>query len=453
MTTTPVNTSLVLNPNTTQHGNTELQTTVVLLLALTILAFGTIMFYCCLKTGFRTIGPLSDELGQHFLRLEATQRGKILHDTQMQHVASDFARFNGVKFTKKDVERARALVYCRHKNNTITTVKLGYGVMSRCPALFSIAHSILKKMHRQVTVIVNTYDEPISLPSSLPLHEPGEYVTNEDCSGEKSSRGNHLSLASLTPTAKHDMLRSSPFFTDPTSFPATDLAFPYFSNTKPNNAYADIIACLYNNAGCMTKNLNVDKFSSVPWAQKENRLVWRGSSTGGQVGGKYSLAHYPRFRIIDWSKNTPLRHKINVDIALTSYYQPQATIDLLSLKTTYPLVTYQTIETQFKAKYLLVIDGHTWANRTAAFLCAGSVVLFTTVFNDWVSRQIKPWVYYVPLEMDYSDLDNKLLWLIDHDDEAREIGRRGKEFAERELDFSSMQLYNAALVLEYAKLF
>jgi hypothetical protein len=45
------------------------------------------------------------------------------------------------------------------------------------------------------------------------------------------------------------------------------------------------------------------------------------------------------------------------------------------------------------------------------------------------------------------------LWLIDHDDEAREIGRRGKEFAERELDFSSMQLYNAALVLEYAKLF
>ena len=62
-------------------------------------------------------------------------------------------------------------------------------------------------------------------------------------------------------------------------------------------------------------------------------------------------------------------------------------------------------------------------------------------------------MHYVPVQIDFSDLDEKLTWLLDNDAEAEKIGERGKAFAERELDMESMKLYNAAVVLEYSRVF
>ena len=62
-------------------------------------------------------------------------------------------------------------------------------------------------------------------------------------------------------------------------------------------------------------------------------------------------------------------------------------------------------------------------------------------------------MHYVPVQIDFSDLDEKLTWLLDNDAEAEKIGERGKVLAERELDIDSMKLYNAAVVLEYSRVF
>ena len=38
---------------------------------------------------------------------------------------------------------------------------------------------------------------------------------------------------------------------------------------------------------------------------------------------------------------------------------------------------------------------------------------------------LEPWVHYVPLNKDLSDVEEKMQWVIDHDEEARRIAMRG----------------------------
>ena len=394
-------------------------------------------------------GPVfSSDVGWYLLRQEATARGKILSDAQVMRVCSDFAPFEGFIFTAKDAARARAQIKTKTSKTSVqvgqggylcTLIRLGRGVNTCPPPEFKIAHATLKQMNKRVTIAVSHWDEPVSgavCGSSVALA--------------------HSSTAPGGDTDTDNDARASPFFTDPSSYPSTDRAFPYFSNCKtvvPGHN-VNIVACLWNNGHFVTRDLKVGTIPPVPWVQKEARVVWRGSTTGGGFSGAYPVEHYPRFRIVDWAKKTPLREKMEVDVALTSYVGLPATGPVLQqVKEGYPLGAYQDVKTQFNAKYLLVIDGNAWPNRTAAFLHAGSVVLLASAFQDWVSRQIEPWVHYVPIRLDFSDLDKKLIWLVEHDAEAQAIGARGKAFAERELDLVSMQLYNAAVVLEYARLF
>ena len=38
---------------------------------------------------------------------------------------------------------------------------------------------------------------------------------------------------------------------------------------------------------------------------------------------------------------------------------------------------------------------------------------------------LQPWVHYIPLNQDLSDVEEKMQWVMDHDDEARRIAEKG----------------------------
>lgn len=40
---------------------------------------------------------------------------------------------------------------------------------------------------------------------------------------------------------------------------------------------------------------------------------------------------------------------------------------------------------------------------------------------EWFYKDIEPWVHYVPVKEDYSDLLTNIQWLKDNDEKAREI--------------------------------
>jgi hypothetical protein len=38
---------------------------------------------------------------------------------------------------------------------------------------------------------------------------------------------------------------------------------------------------------------------------------------------------------------------------------------------------------------------------------------------------LEPWVHYIPLNKELSDVEERMQWVIDHDEEAQQIARRG----------------------------
>jgi hypothetical protein len=68
-----------------------------------------------------------------------------------------------------------------------------------------------------------------------------------------------------------------------------------------------------------------------------------------------------------------------------------------------------------------VSSGLKWA------LYSNSVVLMPRpTFTSWaMEERLEPWVHYVPLRDDLSDVEDRVRWVIDHPDQARAIAHAG----------------------------
>ena len=84
-------------------------------------------------------------------------------------------------------------------------------------------------------------------------------------------------------------------------------------------------------------------------------------------------------------------------------------------------------------------------------LLTGSPVLKVTSASghrQWYYDRLKPWVNFVPVASDMSDLIEKVRWLQAHDDAARAIGDHGRTLA-RSLDYEG-ELKSASRTIEAA---
>lgn len=56
-------------------------------------------------------------------------------------------------------------------------------------------------------------------------------------------------------------------------------------------------------------------------------------------------------------------------------------------------------------------------------------LLFFSILLQWshyllLCQRLEPWIHYIPIARDFSDLDNKVTWMIQHQSEARRISYR-----------------------------
>ena len=88
---------------------------------------------------------------------------------------------------------------------------------------------------------------------------------------------------------------------------------------------------------------------------------------------------------------------------------------------------------QWRHRYLLDVDGYVRTYDAWAWkLMSGSVVLSqASPWDTFFTVQFEPWVHFVPVAEDFSDLAERLAWCRSNDDECHEIARRGAEQAHR----------------------
>ncbi len=177
--------------------------------------------------------------------------------------------------------------------------------------------------------------------------------------------------------------------------------------------------------------------STLAWSNRTPILFWRGVTTGERrfdppaEGEPDDLSWLPRLDLCRHARASSMARHYDFGIN-TIVQMPEP--HLIARIEASGLMADHVQRSAFRAyKYLLVIDGNSNA-WSALFnnLLTGACVLKVNSprnFRQWYSQDLKPWIHYIPIEADLSDLDDIIAWLLTHDEDAQAIGAAGKAFA------------------------
>ena len=102
---------------------------------------------------------------------------------------------------------------------------------------------------------------------------------------------------------------------------------------------------------------------------------------------------------------------------------------------------------QAKFKYIVNVQNNGFADRLWRILALKVVVLQEMhAFREFFYDMLIPWVHYVPIKTDLSDLCEKIQWAKDNDDKARIIAENAHEFVRNQLSLDNINLYVATLI-------
>lgn len=177
----------------------------------------------------------------------------------------------------------------------------------------------------------------------------------------------------------------------------------------------------------------------MDWERKKPTAVFRGASTGRGITTSTNM----RLKI------ATISHRLNnpdfLDAGITKWnMRPRLSVDPKTQKIDintinvnkleFGLVNELTPEEQSTYRYIVNIDGHSAAYRLSLELGMGSVILkVDSEYRIWFSRYLKPWVHYIPVAADLSDLLEQIEWAQQHDKECQIIAQNAKEFYDKYL--------------------
>lgn len=170
--------------------------------------------------------------------------------------------------------------------------------------------------------------------------------------------------------------------------------------------------------------------AKIPWKVRKPVAVFRGSSTGVGV----SVETNPRLHLA--SIVSPI-----LDAGITKWcLRPRKVKGCSHLVTQDPnlfpfsLKTPLTTVEQAHYKYIVNVDGHVAASRLGAELATGSVILkVRSEWKLWFSDMLEPYVHYVPIKADLSDLIEQIEWCIANDDQCEKIAENALQFYDKHL--------------------
>ena len=189
-----------------------------------------------------------------------------------------------------------------------------------------------------------------------------------------------------------------------------------------------------------------------PWQKKQEKIYWRGACTGGT----YNLNNYhklPRLTLVMLSKSYP--DFIDARFScLSQFSDDQSGKDLKSV------IKLLFVNKNFlinpiyhlKYKYLISIDGNSAAwQRVPWILLSNSVLLKQdSSYIEWFYPALKPYIHYIPLKKDLSDIFEKINWLKNNDNKAQQISINATNFVKKNLTPEQIEQHLSIILKEYA---
>lgn len=114
---------------------------------------------------------------------------------------------------------------------------------------------------------------------------------------------------------------------------------------------------------------------------------------------------------------------------------------------------YMTDEQTASARYVFNIGNNGYADRSwRMFMFGGIVFLPDTGWIEWYYSLIKPWVHYIPVKADFSDVCEKIRFLRANPDNAEAIAIKGRAFAEQCMTLKTVNRYVAEVMRQLGQL-
>lgn len=113
------------------------------------------------------------------------------------------------------------------------------------------------------------------------------------------------------------------------------------------------------------------------------------------------------------------------------------------------------LEEQINYKYHLIIGSNRNAlhNQLWRFFSNSLIFISDLRVITWRSSLLKPWVHYVPVQNECTNLMYQVGWAITHDATAKKIAQNGQDFALNYLEEKHSYIYAYKFLCRYAKLY
>ena len=166
------------------------------------------------------------------------------------------------------------------------------------------------------------------------------------------------------------------------------------------------------------KKDEIDQYRT-PYMERKSECVWRGNLNNGSIDN-----------FIDTKDMT-----LNPRHYFQKLYQEKRL----------PKVNFENKETpiSYQIQYKMILDIDGWTATWSALvwkLYSGSVLLKTkSKWKQWFHHQLEPWVHYVPVENDFSDLNDKIEWCLHNEQACIDISENAYRFVVEKLNWEQVK--------------
>lgn len=230
------------------------------------------------------------------------------------------------------------------------------------------------------------------------------------------------------------------------------------------------------------------------WEDKADSLLWRGVTSGGiAVEDNWFRLHRQRFvraanstemkseTVPILSKDNREQYQLVPDFNASEFASSYFDVGFTDSWACIPdcsfyndVWTYKEPKEfgeQFKAKYLVDIDGHSFSGRWRAFHHSRSLGLKATIFREWHDSRLFAWRHFIPMDNRFTDLYSLMTYFIGidppatkealpssgpnvprHDFGAEVIAAQSRQWAHLAMRDEDLDIYLYLLLLEYGRI-
>lgn len=150
------------------------------------------------------------------------------------------------------------------------------------------------------------------------------------------------------------------------------------------------------------------------WESRSSELCWRGGCSG--VGDLSSL----RVRFVEHI----YKYNVSTDVRLSTWWSTNKNIpDYLFAER----IHYTEF---FKFKIFFIVDGNCIASNHMYGFASGAIPFVISNGICWFSHLLIPYIHYIPINYDLSNLIEQIEWVNNNDDKSKEIANNALIFAE-----------------------